>query len=78
MRTTLDLDDDVLEAARSLARAQGRSVGAVLSDLARKGLSPAVRGEEGPGGFPTLVPAAGTPALTIEAVRTALDDDDLG
>ena len=37
MRTTLALDDDVLEAARALARQQG-SLGAVISGLARESL----------------------------------------
>ena len=38
MRTTINLDDDVLIAARSLARRARSSVGAVVSELARKGL----------------------------------------
>lgn len=39
MRTTLEIDDDVLVAAKERARAEGRTAGAVLSELARKGLS---------------------------------------
>ena len=39
MRTTLNLDDDVLLAARGLARRDGTSIGAVISKLARKGLN---------------------------------------
>ena len=38
MRTTLALDDDVLDAARALARQQGSTLGAVISDLARESL----------------------------------------
>ncbi|MCE7874850.1 antitoxin [bacterium CPR1] len=38
MRTTLDIADDVLLAARELARKEGRTAGQVLSDLARRGL----------------------------------------
>jgi hypothetical protein len=38
MRTTLSIDDDVLYAAKSLARREGRSVGEVLSELARTAL----------------------------------------
>ena len=37
-RTTIDIDDDVLLAARRLARRGRTSIGAVISDLARKGL----------------------------------------
>lgn len=38
MRTTLSIEDDVLFAAKSLARREGRSVGDVISDLARQAL----------------------------------------
>lgn len=38
MRTTLALDDDVLDAARSLARQRGITLGEVISDLARESL----------------------------------------
>jgi len=39
MRTTLEIDDDVLEAAKSLARQSDKTAGAVLSDLARRALT---------------------------------------
>ena len=39
MRTTLDIDDDVLQAAKELARAEKKTAGAVLSELARKALT---------------------------------------
>lgn len=38
MRTTLDIDDDVLEAAKELAQAEGKTAGAMLSELARKAI----------------------------------------
>jgi hypothetical protein len=38
MRTTLDLDSDVLQAAKELAEARGTTAGKVLSELARKAL----------------------------------------
>ena len=40
MRTTLDIEDDVLQAAKELAVKEGATAGAVLSRLARKGLRP--------------------------------------
>lgn len=40
MRTTIQLDDDVLAAARALAEREGRTLGEVVSELARKGLAP--------------------------------------
>ncbi len=49
MRTTLDIDDAVLSAAKELARREGTTAGQVLSDLARQALmrpvsAPAVEG----------------------------------
>ncbi len=40
VRTTLKIDDDVLEAARCIATDEGVSVGDVMSRLARRGLEP--------------------------------------
>ena len=39
MRTTLDIEDDVLAAAKELARRQGTSAGHVVSNLLRVALS---------------------------------------
>jgi hypothetical protein len=39
MRTTVNLDDDVLAVVRERARRERRSVGEVLSDLARQALT---------------------------------------
>jgi len=41
MRTTLDIDDDILQAAKELARAEKKTAGQVLSELARRGLTQA-------------------------------------
>jgi hypothetical protein len=38
MRTTLDLDDDVLAAVKGIAAATGRSAGATASELIRRTL----------------------------------------
>lgn len=73
MRTTLDIDDDVLRAARELARDEGRSIGGVVSDLARRGLTPArVEREHG---RPVIRSPAGAPPITPEMVRRALDEE---
>ena len=39
MRTTLDIDDDILSAAKELAQRQGSTAGRVLSRLAREALT---------------------------------------
>jgi hypothetical protein len=40
VRTTLDLDEDVLQAAKELASARGTTAGKVISELVRKALTP--------------------------------------
>lgn len=40
MRTTLTIADDVYEAAKTLAEGSRQSLGAVISELARRGLRP--------------------------------------
>jgi len=45
MRTTIDIDDDVLRAVKELARRERTTAGRVISELARRGLGVAlVRG----------------------------------
>jgi hypothetical protein len=39
MRTTLDIEEDVLFAAKEIARQRGSTLGKVLSDLARQALT---------------------------------------
>jgi hypothetical protein len=48
MRTTLDIDDDVLRAAKELARREKKTAGAVISELARRALTAVPGAERGP------------------------------
>jgi hypothetical protein len=48
MRTTLDIDDDVLRAAKELARREKKTAGAVISELTRKALTAAPQSERKP------------------------------
>ncbi|QQS01094.1 MAG: DUF2191 domain-containing protein [Austwickia sp.] len=73
MRTTLDIDDVVLAAARSKARADGVSLGRALSDIAMLGLN-AGTGAVPPAGFPVLHGVPGH-LVTDEMVAAARDDD---
>jgi hypothetical protein len=72
VRTTLDIDDDVVTAARELAAGERRSLGSVISELARRGLTPAR--VEADGELPVIRVPSGTPVLTPETVRRALDE----
>ena len=74
MRTTLDLDDDVLQAAKELAEARGVTAGKALSDLARAGLAPK-RTAKVRNGVPLLPRRpAGSPIPTLELVNEIRDD----
>jgi hypothetical protein len=73
MRTTLAIDDDVLVAAKAMAEQQNRSLGDVISDLARKSLRrpqpPAERN-----GIPLLGVRPGTPPVTLATVNALRDE----
>ena len=66
MRTTLDLDDDVLVSAKDLARRQKRTAGDVISELARIGLRQALAAsdEGAPSTFLGFEPIASTGRIT--------------
>ena len=75
MRTTLDLDEDVLQAAKELADVHGTTAGKVLSELARKALAPA-RGGRIRNGVPILPRRpAGAPLITMKLVNELRDDE---
>ncbi|MEP6483360.1 MAG: hypothetical protein ABJB01_02840 [Rudaea sp.] len=42
MRTTLDIDSEILEAVKEIARRTGSTAGSVLSELARRALTQTV------------------------------------
>ena len=73
MRTTLALDDDVLKAARALARQQGSTLGAVISGLARESLRSPARGssdvERERSGLPLLPILSSGSVVDLELVN---------
>jgi hypothetical protein len=85
VRTTLDIDEDVLQAAKELAAAENKTAGRVLSDLARKGLTGPERGpgfdEDNQtrleGGWYVLPHRGGGRVVTTELVNQLLEDADL-
>jgi hypothetical protein len=78
MRTTLNVDDDVLEFAKSLAGGRQISVGQALSELARRGIStPLGMKKDAVSGFWTFETPAEAPKFGLEEVQRALDQEDL-
>ncbi len=80
MRTTLDIDDDVLQAAKERARAEGKTAGQVVSELIRQALTqPKDRHDmnsiEVVDGIPVL-PSRGS-VVTHEQVQRLIEEADL-
>ncbi|MBX3029542.1 MAG: CopG family transcriptional regulator [Chloroflexi bacterium] len=73
MRTTLDIDDDVLLAARDLADRRGSSLGRAVSDLARQGLTRTSE-RRTRNGIPLLPVRTGGPVVTMELVNRLRDE----
>ena len=73
MRTTLQIDDDVLEFARSVASSRQVSLGEVISDLARSGMKTKVGVRRDPiSELWVFDTASDAPVLTSKAVEHAL------
>jgi len=74
MRTTLDLDQDILLAVKELAATQGTSAGKVLSDLARSALQPKRRPKYR-NGFRLLPKGKNATPVTMELINRLRDED---
>ncbi|PID96947.1 MAG: DUF2191 domain-containing protein [Actinomycetales bacterium] len=74
MRTTLDIDDVVLSAARAKARAEGISLGRAVSALALVGLSAPASSTAGTAGLPVLHGVPGH-LVTDDLVARYRDDE---
>jgi hypothetical protein len=78
MRTTLNVDDDILETAREVAYFRQISVGEALSMLARRGLATRVGTRRDPvSGLLVFDVPDDAPALTSEIVERAGELEDL-
>lgn len=77
MRTTLDIEDDVLQAAKELAQREGGTAGQVISTLARRGLARPVtmqkKSSVSRGGVPLL--ASRGEVVTLEHIQNLMDQE---
>jgi len=70
MRTTLNLDDDIARIAKSLAHEQDKSLGTVISELARKGLkSGVIYTMKSKGKLPVFQVREDSPSITLDDVK---------
>jgi hypothetical protein len=78
MRTTLDIEDDVLQAAKELARKEGETAGKMISTLARRGLLMPKTAKNHTimrNGVP-VIPSRGE-IITLEKIQRLMDEEGL-
>jgi hypothetical protein len=74
VRTTLDIDEDVLQTAKELAAQRGTTAGRILSELARSALAPRGRSPRKRHGVPILPPRKRAGLVTPEIVNRLRDE----
>ena len=75
MRTTVDIDHDILSLAKHLASERDQSIGRILSELARRGLRPDNEIVSQPGLIPVLPRKPGGGPVTMQAVKELLESE---
>ena len=73
MRTTVDIDDDVLLATKDIAKRAGTSMGKVLSDLARRALTEKTNSSTR-NGVPLFPTSADGSVVTLELINQLRDE----
>ena len=74
MRTTLSLDDDVVEIVKDYAAVKNLSLGAAVSDLVRKGIEAPLRVRLVNGLYVADLPPD-SPVVTAERVKELMDEE---
>ena len=74
MRTTLAIDDDVLAAAKEMAATERKSVGEVISLLARTAMRPTLSSHSTRNGVPLLPVRPEAAQVTMALVNQLRDD----
>ncbi len=73
MRTTLDIDEDLLRLAKHVANERQESLGKVVSSFIRQGLQPAPAKAAVTGAIPILARKPGAQPVTSQAIRDLLE-----
>ncbi len=74
MKMTIDIDDDIIDAARNAAARDDKSLGQAISEFARRGLQdrPLIAYKNG---IPVILKCPGSKPVTLELVNELRDDD---
>lgn len=74
MRTTLEIDDHVLAVAREMSSVLEISLGAAISELARRGMSRGTQSAGGSNGIPVFDVSAASAPITNDMISQALGE----
>jgi hypothetical protein len=74
MRTTLDIEDDVLLAVKQMSRQRHMTAGKLLSELARRAIAPAQRVTRKRNGAPLFPARPDAAVVTLELVNRLRDE----
>jgi len=69
MRTTIDLDDELLRTAKAISEARHQTLSRTISDLAWKGLRPETPAYATRNGFPVLQGSSSGEPVTLEHIK---------
>ena len=75
MRTTINLDEDVLQAAREMAHLHRTTIGAVISELVRKAIHSSGETAKTRNGVPILPARKSARVVTMDTVNRLRDSD---
>lgn len=73
VRTTLDLDDDILQAAKEMAETRRTTAGKIVSELVRKALQAPATKVRVRNGVPLIPRRPGAPVMTMKLVNELRD-----
>ena len=76
MRTTLDIDEEILLTVKAIAQQRKTTAGSVVSSLLRESLQPKSFQLEYRNGIPLLPRRPHGPVVTAELVNRLLDEDE--
>lgn len=76
MRTTLDIDDELLLTVKQIARQRKMTAGRIVSSLLRESLQPKVFEVRRRNGVPVLPRRANAPVVTTELVNRLLNEEE--
>ncbi len=76
MRTTVRIDDDLLNVAKSMAFQQDHTLGQVISDLMRRGIRAMSAIQKSKDSFPVFQVPDNARPITLETVKLAEEEMD--